>query len=56
MKYNETSSNGLGDIEQIRKSSINHMTRHCDLDLESVQPSHSFCTFSHSEEYFGEVK
>ena len=31
------------------------MTLNCDLDLESVKPSHRFCTLSHYEEYLGEV-
>ena len=36
MKYNETSSKGLGDMEQTRNSRVNHMTLNCDLDLEYV--------------------
>ena len=36
MEYNETSSNGLGDIEQTPNSRVNHLTLNCDLDLESV--------------------
>ena len=28
----------------------------CDLDLESVQPSHKFCTLSHLEEHLSDVK
>ena len=36
MKYIETSSNGLGDIEQTPNSRVKHMTLNCDLDLESV--------------------
>ena len=36
MKYNETSSKGLGDIGQTSTSRVNHMALSCDLDLESV--------------------
>ena len=36
MKYNETSSNGLGDREQTPNARVNHLTLNCDLDLESV--------------------
>ena len=36
MKYNETSSKDLGDIEHTPNSRVNHMTLNCNLDLESV--------------------
>ena len=30
MTYNETSSNGLGDMQRIQR--VNHMTLNCDLE------------------------
>ena len=46
MKFNETSSNGLGDMKRIQIERVNDMILNCELDIESVQLSHRFCTLS----------
>ena len=44
MKYNETSSNGLGDIKQTPNSRVNHMTFNCDLESVVVIGSAHYLT------------
>ena len=56
-KFNENCSKGSGDTCMERWNwRVNYMTLKCDLDLESAQHSHGFCTPSHWEEHLREMK
>ena len=51
MKFNESRSNGSGD----KLKWVNPMTLKVDLELESADAVHGFCTPSHGEAHLAEV-
>ena len=53
-KFNENPFRGKGDIEQTQNSRVNPLN--CDLDRESGQPSHGFCTLSYRDEHLTKVE
>ena len=45
-EVNETSLNCKGYMKQIQIERVNNMILNCELDIESVQLCHRFCTLS----------